>query len=342
MDFDESANARRIAKYLGTDHQEWIMNPSDALDLIPKLSTIFDEPFADVSQLPTLLVAQLAKMHVTVSLSGDGGDELFGGYHRYRWAPTILRCIKNLPLSVRHTIANGIECVPLSGWNRFFSGVNHLLPDRLVVRQPSEKLLKISRLLDLSEERDVYRRLVTMWDDPVPVFGGCAQAPLELNNDLWHRQGTFSEKMMWMDAVTYLPDDILVKVDRSTMACSLEGRAPLLDHRIVDFALSLPPHMKIRNGRGKWVLRELLDRYIPRSYMEQPKTGFGLPIHEWLRGPLREWGESLLNEKVLQQQSIFDAGIVRGIWQDHLSGRRNSQDLLWGVLMFQTWLEEDR
>lgn len=336
-DYDESANARRIAEHLGTDHSEWILGSQDVLGTIADLPTIYDEPFADVSQIPTMLVSRFARDKVTVSISGDGGDELFGGYNRHFWAPKVMHRIDPIPLWLRRATARSIKGVSPSVWSRLFEKVEFLLPDHYSVRQPGEKLHKIARLMGARSEQELYAQLVSIWEEPTPVIGGHSLDSVEFNGRLWQREGCFSERMMWLDSVTYLPDDILVKVDRAAMSASLEGRMPFLDHRVVEFALSLPPQMKIRDGKGKWVLRKMLDRYVPRAYMEQPKTGFGLPIHQWLRGPLKEWAEELLSEQRLRAEGFFDVDRVRTVWQRHLSGEQNNQYLLWGVLMFQSW-----
>jgi len=335
--FDESDDAREIARHLGTNHHQWIVSPDDAMQVIPELPTIYDEPFADASQIPTTLVSRFARQQVTVSLSGDGGDELFGGYNRHFWAPSILNRMERVPFAMRRGIATGMRGISPNGWDRGFSAVDDLLPERFRVRQPGEKIHKMARLLDAADDRQLYERLVRMWDDPVPVHGGESLDIVGRNLGLWNLNATFSERMMWQDSVTYLPDDILVKVDRAAMSTSLESRVPMLDHRIAEFALSLPLQMKIENGVGKQLLRRVLYRYVPRELMEKPKSGFGLPVHEWLRGPLWNWAEELLDERRLREEGYFDAKRVRAVWQQHLSGERNNQYLLWGVLMFQGW-----
>ncbi|MBT7308888.1 MAG: asparagine synthase (glutamine-hydrolyzing) [Gammaproteobacteria bacterium] len=338
VSYDESSDAKRIAAQLGTNHHEWIITARDAMGVIPELPTLYDEPFADASQIPTTLVSRFARSHVTVSLSGDGGDELFGGYNRHYWAPRLLRKFGNIPAGLRAAVSGGVKSISPSAWDSALSAVEFLLPNRLVVRQPGEKIHKIARLMGAADEYDLYSKLVSAWDDPLPILGNLGnRAARQYPGALWESQNTFSEKMMALDAVTYLPDDILMKVDRAAMSTSLESRIPLLDHRIVEFSLRLPLEMKIHNSSGKSILRKVLDRYVPRPLMERPKSGFGLPLHEWLRAPLREWGEELLSEKRLREEGFFDVSAVRSTWEEHLSGRRNNQYLLWSVLMFQAW-----
>ncbi|MBT4668332.1 MAG: asparagine synthase (glutamine-hydrolyzing) [Candidatus Ruthia sp.] len=339
--YDESSDARAVANHLGTDHNQWIVTADDALSLIPKLPSYYDEPFADVSQIPTLLVSALAKKKVTVALSGDGGDELFAGYNRHQWAPAMLQKMQYFPNAVRKALAVLIKSASPSGWDGFFKAIDPFLPKQLRVRHPGEKIHKIALLLKQNSEEELYAMLVRIWPDPIPLLNGNSYNLVQKHQDLWNLGDSFTERMTRLDSVTYLPDDILTKVDRAAMANSLETRVPLLDHRIVEFAAQLPLHMKIHQGSGKWVLRELLDRYVPRNLMDHPKSGFGVPIGQWLKGPLREWAEELLSEQKLEDGGYFDVKQVRKVWEQHASGKKNQQYKLWSVLMFQAWLESN-
>jgi len=335
--YDESKDAKRIANHLGANYHQWIVTPQDAMDVIPELPSIYDEPFADASQIPTTLISQFAQQHVSVSLSGDGGDELFGGYNRHYWAPEIRKKMDRIPEPVRKGIAAGVKMISPTVWDQLIGTAGSIFPSRFALHHPGEKVHKIARLMSTEGVRDLYGALVRAWEEPVPVIGGHSMDSVEQFESLWSKQGEFSEWMMWMDSLIYLPDDILVKVDRASMSTGLECRVPILDHRIVDFSLSLPLKMKVRNRQGKHVLRRVVDRYVPRELMERPKSGFGLPIHEWLRGPLRGWAEELLSEHRLKDEGLFDASMVRAVWDEHLQGKKNNQYLLWGVLMYQQW-----
>jgi len=337
--YDESQRARKIAAHLGTEHNEWIITSSDALEVIPQLPIYYDEPFADASQIPTALISRFAKEQVTVALSGDGGDEMFGGYNRHIWGPDLWSSMSRYPGQLRTILAGGVKCLSPAAWDRLFVLAKPLLPNRYVASLPGEKIHKMAAIMDSCNERELYSRLVRAWPDPVPVIGGVSGNTADSYGELWQYGEDFAHQMMALDTLTYLPDDILVKMDRAAMAASLESRIPYLDHRIVEFAASLPLHYKIRCGQGKWILRTLLERYVPRQLMNAPKSGFAIPIHEWLRGPLRDWAESLLDERRLSEEGYFDPDAIRRVWQQHLSGRRNTQYLLWSVLMFQAWLE---
>ena len=341
-DYDESNNARAVARHIGSDHHESIVTAKDALSLIPKLPNYFDEPFADASQIPTLLVSALAKQKVTVALSGDGGDELFAGYNRHQWAPQLQQKFKYLPIVIRKAIAVLIELHSPRGWDYFFKIVDPILPNRLRARHAGEKIHKIALLLKQNGEKELYSTLVRIWPNKIPVLGGSSHNLINDHAALWSHGKNFTESMSYLDSVTYLPDDILTKVDRSAMSHSLETRVPLLDHRIVEFAAQLPLSMKIHQGSGKWILKELLDRYVPRNLIERPKSGFGVPIGEWLKGPLRDWAEDLLSEERLKNEGYFNVREVRRVWAQHTSGRKNQQYQLWSVLMFQAWLEHNK
>jgi asparagine synthase (glutamine-hydrolysing) len=332
--YDEAQCAKHVAAHLGTDHTEFYVEPRHALDVIPHLADWFDEPFADPSQIPTYLVSELTRKHVTVALSGDGGDELFAGYNRYLWAQRLARAVKFVPRPLRGVSAAALRALAPQTWNRLFAFV----PASWRPALPGDKLHKITTLLDHPEPDAIYRRLVSQWERPE----GVAVAGLEPRGPLWDASiakdfPDFVARMQFLDMVGYLPEDILTKVDRATMAVGLEGRVPLLDHRVVAYSWSLPLAFKVRGGRGKWLLRRVLDRYVPRSLVERPKMGFGVPIDAWLRGPLREWAESLLAPTRLAADGLVQVEPVRRAWREHLEGSRNWQYPLWTVLMLQAW-----
>ncbi|NOY72250.1 MAG: asparagine synthase (glutamine-hydrolyzing) [Gammaproteobacteria bacterium] len=334
--YNEATHAKAIAEHLGTEHTELYVTPEEAMDVIPKLPIIWDEPFSDSSQIPTLLVSELARKHVTVSLSGDGGDELFYGYQRYTKGHGIWKKLDLLPVSLRRALGYGLENLP----GKTIEQSLKFLPERLQVPHLADRLPKIADIIKESSGESFYHRLVSHWKDPASlVKGGMEPMTLFNNKERLLRLPGLPERMMYLDSMTYLPDDILTKVDRASMAVSLEARVPLLDHRVVEFAWKLPMSMKYRNGKGKHLLREVLYRYVPREMMDRPKMGFGVPIDEWLRGPLREWGEELLSEKRLSEEGFFDPEPIRNMWEEHVSGKRRWHYYLWDVLMFQAWLE---
>lgn len=332
--YDESAHAAAIAKHLGTDHTELRVTPEHALDTVPQLADWYDEPFADSSQIPTFLVSELARKDVTVSLSGDGGDELFAGYERHKWGEALWRRTGWLPRPVARLGAAALR-VPPDG---FWRGVNSVLPNRLKVSHPAGKARKLADVLALSDPMALYRRLVTAWDNPdALVPGGHEPHGLEWDTSLAERGLGVMEQIQVLDALTYLPDDILTKVDRASMAVSLEARVPLIDHRIAEFAFHLPRHLRHRNGQGKWLLRRVLARYVPDDLFERPKMGFGIPVDHWLRGPLREWAEDLLSVEHLEDGGYLVAAPIRAAWAEHVSGQADWTTHLWTVLMFQAW-----
>lgn len=338
--YNEAENAKAVARYLGTDHTELYVTSTQIRDVIPRLPEIYDEPFADSSQLPTFLIAQMTRRHVAVSLSGDGGDELFGGYNRYFWAQSIWNNLQRFPLLVRSFAEGAVLTVPPAAWSRLFRLVSSLFPVRLRHANVGDKVHKAAELLTLERPEKIYLKLVSLWADPNQiVLGGNEPKSAIVESAAWNLSANFMEQMMYLDAITYLPDDILVKVDRVAMAVSLETRVPFLDHRVVEFAWTLPLSMKVRGGQGKWILRQVLDQYVPRELMARPKMGFGAPIDQWLRGPLRDWAEEMLGSRRLEQDGYFDPIPVREKWGEHLSGKRNWQHMLWGVLMFQAWLD---
>lgn len=331
--YNEAVHANAVAQHLGTDHTELYVTPQQALDVIPRLPRLYCEPFADSSQIPTFLVSQLARQHVTVSLSGDAGDELFCGYRRYQMTAGIWSKISKIPRPLRKLVAGFITSFSPSALDSL-SGV-------LRVSRGGDKLHKGAGLLGSRSVGELYRGMVSHWDDPASMVLGAAEPPTFLSSAAPELYGLNDvERMMALDMLSYLPDDILVKVDRAAMGVSLETRVPFLDHRVVEFAWSLPLDYKLRNGVTKWPLRQVLYRYVPRELIERPKMGFGVPIDSWLRGPLRDWAESLLEESRLRAEGFFNPEPIRQKWAEHLSGRRNWQYHLWNVLMFQVWLEE--
>jgi len=336
--YDEAHHAKEVAGHLGTDHTELYVTASDALGTIPKMAVIYDEPFSDCSQIPTYLVAQLARRHVTVSLSGDGGDELFGGYTRYFLAARTWRFLSRTPKTLRTLATRAIRRASPMTLDRLYAVVAPLVPKTYRLATPGHTLHKAAGLLGSKDGIALYRGLVSHWD-PSEVIYGAADTDIQFDEEPVSLP-TLTEVMMIIDATTYLPDDILVKVDRAAMAVSLETRVPLLDHRVFEFAWRLPLEYKVRGGVGKRLLRKVLYRYVPRQLIDRPKMGFGVPIDTWLRGPLRSWAEELLSESRLQQEGFFNPAAVRRKWVEHLSGRRNWQYQLWNVLMFQAWLEE--
>ena len=338
-DYDEAQHAKRVAQHLGTDHTELYLTARDAMAVIPRLPIMYDEPFGDSSQIPTFLVSQLARQHVTVALSGDGGDELFAGYYRYFWGRRIWNNVSRVPLSLRKVLSKSLSRVSPESWTTTFSWFQFLLP---AMSNPGHKMHRLSELLVMKNPDSIYLGLVSQWAIPTSiVIDGYEPLTPVTDPNQWANVPDFVHRMMFLDLVTYLPDDILTKVDRASMAVSLEARVPLLDHRVVEFAWRLPMRMKIREeGTGKWILRQLLHRYVPPELLDRPKMGFGVPIEHWLRGPLREWTEDLLDENRLRRQGYLHPELIRKKWAEHLSGKRSWPYLLWNILMFQAWLEQ--
>ena len=333
--FDEAQHAKTVAQHLGTDHTELYVSQNEAQAIIPRLPTLYDEPFADPSQIPTFLVSQMARKYVTVSLSGDGGDELFGGYNRYFWVERIWQRGAVLPPLARKTLAGGLRMLSNPAFSRLFKYTNPNLPN------PTDKAQKLADSLIAPSPESIYLDLVSHWKQPNQIVINGHEPIIDPIHGL--ETPSFAERMMALDQLTYLPDDVLAKVDRASMGASLEARAPFLDdHETVEFAWKLPLEMKIRNGQGKWILRQILFRHVPREMVERPKMGFGVPIDSWLRGPLKEWAETLLDEKRLQKEGYFHPEQIRQKWREHSFGGRNWQYQLWNILMFQAWLEETK
>lgn len=338
-DYNEAEHAKAVAAHLGTEHTELYVTSGEALDVIPKLSSLYDEPFADSSQIPTFLLSKMTRQYVTVALSGDAGDELFAGYNRYFLQQSLWNKISKIPRRMRALIASTLLSIPVKQWN-IMGPVLGCLTDHLRQR-PGDKIHKLAEVIDISSEREFYQVLVSLWKQPDQlVLGG--HEPITVLTDPAQNpgMGNFVQIMQFLDSISYLPDDILCKVDRAAMAVSLETRVPFLDHRIVEFAWQMPMHHKIRNGQGKWLLRQVLHKYVPRELIERPKMGFGVPLDVWLRGPLKDWAESLINEKRLSEEGFFDPVPIRKKWDQHLGGLNNWAYHLWSVLMFQLWFEE--
>ncbi|MDV2991080.1 MAG: Asparagine synthetase [glutamine-hydrolyzing] 1 [Chroococcidiopsis sp. SAG 2025] len=338
--YNEAQHAKAVAQYLGTEHTELYVTPAEALAVIPQLPIFYDEPFADVSQIPTFLLAQLTKTHVTVSLSGDGGDELFAGYSRYFWTRHLWQKIGWMPSSWRSFAARAITSMSSQTWNRGFARLSPLLPIQLQQTNLGDKLHKLAEIVAVPDAETMYARLISLWQAPEAlVVEGSEPLTILSDRQNWAKLPSLMQRMMYLDTITYLPDDILVKVDRASMGVSLEARVPLLDHRVVEFAWRLPLAMKIRNSQGKFLLRQLLYQYVPKDLINRPKMGFGVPVDCWLRGSLRDWAEALLDRNRLQQEGFFQPQAIERKWKEHLSGDRNWQYYLWNVLVFQAWLE---
>jgi asparagine synthase (glutamine-hydrolysing) len=335
-DYDEAIHARAVARHLGTAHTELQVTPRDALEVIPRLADIYDEPFADASQIPTTLVCALTRQHVTVCLSGDAGDELLAGYNRYVWTRALWRRLGPLSAGLRRGLASGLLALPAGVWGRLFGILSPVMPDRLRLKNPGDKLHKLARVMGTVSAEVLYCDLMSQWHGPLPLRGVHEPASLIAEERRWPQAPTLIDRLMALDTVTYLPDDILVKVDRAAMAASLETRVPLLDPRLIEFAWRLPLRHKVRDGQGKWLLRQVLYRHVPRELVERPKQGFSVPLEHWLRGPLRDWAENLLSSSALSADGLLDPAPIRDLWRQHLAGS-NLQHALWCVLMYQSW-----
>jgi len=342
--YDEAIFARQVARHLGTDHTELYVTSGDALSVIPKLPQIYDEPFSDSSQIPTYLVSALARQHVTVSLSGDGGDELLGGYSRYAETIRLWKLIDLLPPFLRSRIAKGLATIPSERWEEVVGWLGSLLGGQSWHGRTGDRIHKLAKLIEHSGPIELYLKFLTRDPEMAPRVWGDAEesSPLDRAARSRKKSKDLLGTMSYLDLLAYLPDDILVKVDRAAMAVSLETRVPMLDHEVIEFALSLPSRIKVKDGKGKWPLREILYRYVPQDLVDRPKMGFGVPIEFWLRGPLKEWADTLLNERRIEREGFLDAHRVKRLWNETQSGSRRWHHYLWDVLMFQAWLEESK
>jgi asparagine synthase (glutamine-hydrolysing) len=339
VQYNEANHAKAVAKHLGTNHTEFYINSKEAQDVIPQLPYIYDEPFADSSQIPTFLVSKLAQKHVTVSLSGDGGDELFAGYNRHLWGDRLWNIVRRSPLFLCKTLATGINALGEDQWNAIFFHINKILPNRYHLQNSGRLAHQLARQLESKNKNEFYQGLVTHWNNPNELVLNSVEPTTLITQTRQPSLSSYTEWMMAQDLVTYLPDDILTKLDRASMAVSLEARVPFLDHRIVEFSSKLPLKWKINNNISKYILREVLYRYVPRELIDRPKMGFGIPLNIWLKNDLRDWAEYLLDESRLRREGILNPIPIRKKWNEHVSGKANWQYLLWDVLMFQSWLE---
>jgi asparagine synthase (glutamine-hydrolysing) len=342
LNYNEAQYAKKVANHLGTQHTELYLTPKNAMEVIPFLSTLYDEPFADPSQIPTYLVSKMAKQQVTVALSGDGGDEIFGGYNRYLIALNWWKKISRISAPMRKLLTKTIFSISPQKIDAVLAPFSKFNFPFLKEERKGEKLHKLAKILDVSTCEEMYFQFISHCQDPKTIVTNGIEPTDYLQTFQWDSTLSCAEKMMAYDALSYLPDDILAKVDRASMGVSLEVRAPILDHRIVEYAWGIPIELKIHRGKTKWILRKILYQFVPMQLVERPKMGFGLPIGEWLRGPLREWTESLINEQKLKNENFFNPQPIREKWEEHLSGKRNHYDFLWNILMFESWLQNEK
>lgn len=338
--FDESPHAAAVARHLGTDHTKLRVTDADAREVIPDLPHFYDEPFGDSSQIPTYLVCRAARQHVTVALSGDGGDELFGGYNRYIRGPGLWKQLSQIPRPFRRLAGRAAQAVPEHGWNKLGAAYNLIRTGGDGISGLGTKVHRLGERLRLTDSLDdLYRNMASTWIEPEMLIVDDATEPTSRLNDPMPELGAADPamRMMLQDMRTYMPDDILCKVDRAAMGISLETRTPFLDPDVISLAMRLPMDMKIRNGQGKWALRQMLYQHVPREIIDRPKAGFAIPIGLWLRGPLRDWAEDLLSHKRLTDDGLFNPDIIRQTWSEHLSGNRDLSARLWTILMFQSW-----
>jgi len=342
-DHNEAHFAKEVARHLKTDHTELYVTGQDALNVIPSLPDLYDEPFGDYSQIPTYLVCKMAREHVTVALSGDAGDELFGGYERYFVGRSLWSKFAWMPGPLRKTLAASMTMLPAGFWNGLGAAARPLLPERFKQIPFGDKLHKLAEVIGAPGMETLYLNLMSHWKSPADIVIQGDDRPTSITDKTgWPEVTDFTHRMMHLDMETYLPGDILVKVDRAAMGVSLETRVPLLDQHVMEFAWTVPYSMKVKNNKGKWLMREVLYRHVPQALIDRPKRGFGIPLDVWLRGPLRDWAENLLDETRLKQEGYFHAAPLRKKWREHLSGTRNWQFYLWEVLMFQAWLDRWR
>ena len=338
--YDEAAHARALAAHLGTEHHEIVLAPRDALDVVPLLGSMYDEPFADSSQIPTFLVSRFARTQVTVGLTGDGGDEVFGGYNRYEWIPRLARGMAGVPRPLRRIAGSLAGAVPA----RMAAAIAERVPGGPRAGTASDRIPKMIAALGAEDEAGLYASVVSHWSAPESLVAGAREPGSRARSYPGDAPdfADFREWMMYTDSLTYLPDDILAKVDRASMAASLETRVPYLDPRIIALAWSLPIAWRAERGESKKVLRRMLHRYVPAALVERPKAGFAIPLARWLRHELRDWAEALLEPERIAREGIFDPAPIRKAWDEHLSGRRDWQHHLWDILMFQAWHEGQR
>lgn len=335
-EYNEALYAKKIANHLGTNHTELYVSSKNALEVIPQLPTIYDEPFSDSSQIPTIILSKLAKKHVKVALSGDAGDELFCGYNRYLISKNFSNTLNLIPLNLRKILASAIKVIPSQNWLK----LSKFLPKYNQYNNFGDKLHKGADVLGARTQFDLYYMLRSHWHDPSEITKNCNEPKTILNKlNAEVKNLNSQEQMMILDMLTYLPDDILVKLDRAAMSSSIETRVPFLDHKLIEYSWQIPHSLKFRNRQGKWILRKILNQYVPKKYFDRPKMGFGVPIDSWLRGPLKDWAENLLNEKKLRQEGYFNEKLIKDKWIEHQSGKKNWQYQLWDILMFQSWLE---
>ena len=338
-DFSEAEYAKKISKHIGTDHTELYVDTKKAMEVIPKLTAIYDEPFSDSSQIPTYLVSKLAKQHVKVALSGDGGDELFCGYNRYTMSKKFWSVLKFFPENLRKILIYGIHSISPQNWSK----IAKFLPVINKYNNFGDKAYKGAGVLTSRNIEELYFKLCSHWQNPSDVVRNSIEPGTFLTEFKPDLRGLDSQQMMMaLDSLTYLPDDILVKVDRAAMATSLETRMPFLDHKLIEYAWKIPQSFKLRGNDGKWIIKKILDKYVPKNLTERPKMGFGVPIELWLRGPLKDWAENLLNENRLKEDGYFNPNIIRNTWAEHISGKRNWSYHLWDILMFQSWLDNNK
>lgn len=337
-DYNEAHHAKAVGSHIGTDHTELYVTPAHALEVIPRIPEYYDEPFSDSSQIPTYLISEMTKRYVTVALSGDGGDEVFAGYSRYLWGQTLWTSLNRIPYFLRQGLAKSIYFIKPAFWDRLFS----IFPENRRIRTAGIKMKKIADTLIVKDPVQMYKRMVSVWPDPESILAICRTPKITRMDEACSADFLdITEHMQLIDMITYLPDDILTKVDRASMAVSLEVRAPLLDYRLAEFSWRLPVRYKIFKQTGKWLLRKILYKYVPRKLLERPKMGFGVPIDSWLKDPLQDWVENLIDERRLKKEGFFNPAPIRKAWIEHISGKQNRSSQLWNILMFQAWLEKN-